>query len=178
MSEGKTKPRLHLVLSPKREGITSEDFQELGPQGVLFPLPRRGLLIFIHFPDVTEEEFRDTLEHARPAFILELRASPRFDIGRLNRQVAFQSFQKHNAVYLDLTSSLMGKVDAEAILSSLRRFLDTTRPSFDRPIAFLMHRMECDSDFMRRVLEIVTGFDSAASEVYEVPRLVAEVTKG
>jgi hypothetical protein len=130
-------------------------------------------LIFIHFPDVTEEEFRNTLEHARPSFILELRASPRFDIGKLNRQLAFQTFQKQNAAYLDLTSSLMGEVDLESVLSNVGRFLNTTKPSFDRPIVFLVNRMECGGDFTDRVLDIMTRFDSRASEVYEVPRFVS-----
>lgn len=167
-------PKLEIVRGRRRAEVTPEDFLEPGPQGLLFPLPRHGLVIFIHFPDVTEEEFRDTLEHARPSFILELRASPRFDIGRLNRHLAFQTFQRQNAAYLDLTSALMGKVDLEFMLSSVRRFLDTTRPSFDRPVVFLTNRMECGSDFMDRVLEIVTSFDSRASEVYEVPRFVSE----
>lgn len=177
MAEDTTKPRLQLVRGRKRAEIRPEDFREPAPapQGVLFPLPRHGLLIFIHFPDVTEEEFRNTLEQARPSFILELRASPRFDIGKLNRQLAFQTFRKQDAAYLDLTSSLMGKVDLESVLSSIRRFLDTTRPSFDRPIVFLMNRMESGGDFTDRVLDIMTRFDSKASEVYEVPRFVSDL---
>jgi len=172
MAEETTRQRLHLVRSPRRAEISAQDFQEPGSQGMLFPLPRHGLLIFIHFPDVTEEEFRETLEHAKPSFVLELRSSPRFDIGRLNRQLAFQAFRSQNTTYLDLTSSLMGKIDREAVLSSLRKFLQTTKPSFERPVVFLLNRSESDEGFMKRVLDTVTSFSSLASEVYEVPRFV------
>ena len=130
MAEGTTRPRLQIAHAPKRANISAEDFQEPASQRMLFPLPRQGLLIFILFPDVTEEEFRETLEHARPSFVLELRSSPRFDIGRLNRRLAFQVFASQNTTYLDLTSSLMGKIDGEAVLSSLKKFLQTTKPSF------------------------------------------------
>ena len=171
-----TNPKLELVRGRRRTRGHAGGLR-IRPQGLLFPLSRHGLVIFIYFPDVTEEEFRDTLEHARPSFILELRTSPRFDIGRLNRQMAFQAFRKQNAAYLDLTSPLMGKVDREFILSSVRRFLDTTRPSFDRPVVFLTNRMECGNDFRDRVLEIVTSLDSRASEVYEVPRFVSEFAR-
>ena len=172
MAEETTAKGLQLVRSPRRAEISVQDFQEPGTQGMLFPLPRHGLLIFIHFPDVTEEEFRATLEHAKPSFVLELRSSPRFDIGKLNRQLAFQVFVSQNTTYLDLTSSLMGKIDSEAVLSSLRKFLQKTKPSFDRPVVFLMNRTESDEGFIESVLDTVSSFGSPASEVYEVPRFI------
>lgn len=177
MAEETKRPRLQIIYPPKRAKIFAKDFQQPAAlQRMLFPLPRHGLLIFMHFPDVTEEEFRETLQHARPSFVLELRFSPRFDIGRLNRQLAFQAFQSQNTIYSDLTSSLMGKLDFGAALSSLKKFLETTKPSFDRPIVFLMNRSESDENFMKRILDIVTSFSSAPSEVYEVPRFIAGST--
>ncbi len=173
MAEETKRPRLQVVYPPKRTKICAKDFQEPTLQRMLFPLPRHGLLIFMHFPDVTEEEFRETLQSARPSFVLELRLSPRFDIGRLNRRLAFQVFQSQNATYSDLTSSLMGKLDFGAVLSHLKEFLERTKPSFDRPIVFLMNRSESDENFMKRILDTVTSFSSAPSEVYEVPRFIA-----
>ncbi len=176
MAEETKRPRLQLIYPLKRAKIFPKDFQKPTLQRMLFPLPRHGLLIFMHFPDVTEEEFRETLKHAKPSFVLELRFSPRFDIGRLNRRLAFQAFKSHNTTYSDLTSSLMGKLDFGAVLSSLKKFLETTKPSFDRPIVFLMNRSESDENFMKRILDTVTSFSSAPSEVYEVPRFIASST--
>lgn len=163
-------PKLHLVHSRRRMEVSAEDFYAPGSQELLFPLPRNGLLIFVHFPDVTEEEFRATLEHAKPAFVLELRSSPRFDIGRLNRQLAFQVFRSQNTTYLDLTSSLMGKADGEAVLARLKEFLQTAKPTFERPVVFLLNRSESSAGLVSGVLDAVTTFRSVASQVYEVPK--------
>jgi len=67
----------------------------------------------------------------------------------------------------------MGKLDFGAVLSHLKEFLERTKPSFDRPIVFLMNRSESDENFMKRILDTVTSFSSAPSEVYEVPRFIA-----
>ena len=57
------RPRLEIVPPPKRLSVSREDFLiEPSPQAQLFPNPRHGLLIFIHFFDVTEQEFRETIE--------------------------------------------------------------------------------------------------------------------
>lgn len=169
MAEESRRPRLQIVHPPKRSKISAELFQKPSRQRTLFPLPRQGLLIFIHFPDVTEEEFRETLRNATPSFVLELRSSPRFDIGELNRRLAFQAFERYNIQYSDLTSSLMGKLDVGAVLFSLKKFLETTKLTFDRPLVFLMNRREYDQGFIKRILDTVSGFSSAPSEVYEVP---------
>src|SRR5665213_919809 len=55
------RPRFEVLRGPKREKIGPDDFLEIDHQGNLFAAPRRGLLIFVYFPDVTEEEFRNTL---------------------------------------------------------------------------------------------------------------------
>lgn len=136
---------------------------------MLFPVAARGLLIFVHFPDVTEQEFRETIERARPSYVLELRAAPRFDIGRLTRHLAFQAFQRQNTTYLDLTSVSMGAIDAESVISSLRKFFQTTKPSLDRPIVFLIHRSESNKGFVNRVLETVAAGGTQPSGVFEVP---------
>jgi hypothetical protein len=166
------KPKLRVVYPQKRAKIRSEEFQEPGLQYSLFPTRRPGALIFMHFPDVTEEEFRDTMQHANPSFVLELRFSPRFDIGGLNRGLAFQTFQEHNAIYSDLTSSLMGDLDLDEVLLKLKNFLETVRPSFDRPIVFLTNRNEFGDNFMQDILHTVSSFSATPSNVYEVPKYI------
>ncbi len=58
-------------------------------QGTLFPEIRNGMLIFVSFPGVTDEDFKMVIEHAMPGIILELRPVPRFDIGKMNRRLVF-----------------------------------------------------------------------------------------
>lgn len=167
------RPRLKILPTPKRLSVSRDDFLiETSPQAQLFPKPRHGLLIFIHFFDVTEQEFRETIEYARPSFVLELRPTPRFDVGRLNRQAAFRVFENQDSVYHDLTSSLMGRADEEAVIANLQTFLDSFQPSFERPVVFLLNRRETDGEFLRRILKTVTSFNSEVSEFYEVPRFL------
>jgi hypothetical protein len=162
--------RIHIVPQPRRAPISPQDFIEPSAQGMLFPTPRQGLMIFILFPDVTEQEFRETLKCAMPSYVIELRTSPRFDIGNLNRNLAFQTFQYQNITYLDLASSLMGNVDPESLIYKLREFLQTNRPRFDRPIIFLINRIESDEGLVPRVLETLSAFDTEPKYVFEVPR--------
>ena len=66
----------------------------------------------------------------------------------------------------------MGKHNMGDVLSSLKKFLEITKPSFDRPVVFLINRNESDENFIKSVLETVTSFSSAPSEIYEVPKFI------
>src|SRR5579862_6236864 len=170
MADQTERPRLQIIRAPQRETIKPDDFQDQGAQSSLFPDRRRGLLIFVHFADITEQEFLQTLEYAEPSYVLEFRFAPRFDVGKLTRQLAFQAFTAHRSVYIDLTSSMMGKPNGEALIAKLRHFFEDVRVSFDQPVMFLINRRELSEDFIARVLETVSPFNSAAPEIYEVPR--------
>jgi hypothetical protein len=127
-------------------------------------------MIFIRFPDVTEQEFSETLKGAMPSYVIELRATPRFDIGRLNRHLAFQVFKYLNITYMDLTSTLMGNIDSEALIYKLREFLQDSKPKFDRPIIFLVNRIESGEDLVSRVLAAISAVGAGPKYVFEVPR--------
>lgn len=172
MDDETPKARLQLVRRPRRVEIQPEDFIEPSAQGTLFPIPRRGLLILVQFPDVSEQEFRETIEYAKPSFVVELRSSPRFDIGRMNRQLAFQVFQRQNATYLDLTSTMMGELDRDELFQNLRKFFQGGKSTFDRPVAFLINRSEADDGFVRKLIDMAGSFAPAPSVVYEVPRFM------
>src|SRR5580765_8003789 len=74
----------------------------LGVQEALFPFEASHLLVFVSFPEVSEDEFVSALNSLHPRVIIELRKAPRFDIGKLNRQVAFECFQRIGSSYFDL----------------------------------------------------------------------------
>ena len=114
MSDQERRTRFQLIRRPQRALIEERQFNEPAAQGQLFPIPRQDLLIFLVFPRVTEDEFTKTLELAKPAAILELRRSPRFDIGHLNRQEAFKWFNAMHAKYYDLSSGISPADDVPA----------------------------------------------------------------
>ena len=81
-------------------------------------------------------------------------------------------FKNQDSVYHDLTSSLMGRTDEEAVIANLQTFLASFQPSFNRPVVFLLNRRETDGEFLRKFLKTVTSFNSEVSEFYEVPRFL------
>lgn len=167
MTDQTKRPKLRLVQAPHRAPVNEKDFLEPGPQTGLFPSVKPGLFVFVFFPDITEQEFRDTVAYSQPALVMELRKAPRFDIGRLNRREAFQIFAHHHSTYVDLTSASMGKVDGDDIISSVTEFLRVKRPAFDRPIMFLLDHADSAHALTNKILEAVKP---SASEVCEVPR--------
>jgi hypothetical protein len=139
MSNDERKAKFQLIRKPKRLPPRAEQFVEPTGQGMLFPLPKRDLLIFLVFPLVTEDEFTKTLELAKPATILELRRSPRFDIGQLNRQEAFRWFEATHAKYYDL-SSVLASEQRESIdpVHLVRLFLNRSGSQLAGPIMLLL----------------------------------------
>ena len=104
MSDDDRRAKFQLIRKPRKVPIHDEQFTGTASQSLLFPMPQQDLLIFLVFPLVTEDEFTRVLELTKPACILELRRSPRFDVGHLNRQEAFRWFEAMHSRYYDLSS--------------------------------------------------------------------------
>src|SRR5260370_1798692 len=141
MKEQEQRPRLRLVQKPIRTPVNQDDFVEPGAQALLFPLPKKDLLLFLLFPGVTEEEFTAALDYARPVIVLELRRSPRFDIGGLNRRAGFEWFQPRHPKYYDLPSQL-SVVDDDSRWNPLvlgEAFLVRVGPKGEGPVMLLIN---------------------------------------
>ena len=168
-SEG-TRRQLEIVRSPKRQEIGPDDFIEPSQQTNLFPSPRRGLLIFVHFPDVTEQEFRNTLVHAKPAHIFELRPAPRFDIGSLNRQSAFRLFSEQRANYIDLACFSMAYEDTDRIFMEFKTLVRTSHFSLERPVMILMTKSKSEKHLVNQISKYIGSLMPEALEIFEVPQ--------
>jgi hypothetical protein len=107
----------------------------------LFPLPKKDLLLFLLIPGVTEEEFTAALDYAKPVIILELRRSPRFDIGRLNRQAAFEWFERSHSKYYDLASQYAATDDDSHwdSLALVEAFLKRAGSRVEGPVMLLVN---------------------------------------
>jgi hypothetical protein len=142
MSNDERKAKFQLIRKPRRVPPQAEQFTQPVGQGMLFPLPKTDLLIFLVFPLVTEDEFTKTLELAKPVTVLELRRSPRFDIGQLNRQEAFRWFEAMQAKYYDL-SSVVASAQQDHIdpVDMVRIFLKRSGSHLTGPIMLLLSDM-------------------------------------
>jgi hypothetical protein len=174
MNEQDPKRRFQIVPSVHRSEITAKNFLAALPtvQANLFPVPRAGLLIFVFFTEVSEDEFRKTLEFAKPSVVVELRNAPRFDIGRLNRQAVFQYFDKEHSKYLDLTSPKTGQSVRPDLIDQIKESFNSNHVQFDKPIMFLFNSRNSAPDLSDRIIDLVSEMKKAPPEVLEVPHFV------
>ena len=173
MSDSQERVKLQLVRSPQRVPVTEDRFAVRPTQRSLFPVPKEDLLVFVSVSRVTEEEFFKTLEMARPRVILELRRSPRFDIGSMNRRLAFRWFDSLESTYHDL-SSLRSREDADPE-TWVRSFLERAESQVRGPILLLISEPDATSDPSDEYLvsKITRMFTSALKRDWEtvhVPR--------
>lgn len=171
MSQESPRNRLQIVPKIRRDEITAGAF--LAPhsaaQSNLFPTPRPGMLIFVYFPEVSEDEFRKALEFAKPSTVLELRNTPRFDIGRLNRQTVFQYFEEQHATYMDLTSWQTNPAGGSNLLDEVKKIFRKDTLRVDRPIMFLLNSYTLTEDLSQRIIDFVRDIRKSPTEVLEVP---------
>lgn len=161
MSNEERKAAFKLIRKPQRVAPTEDQFVGPASQSLLFPVPSQDLLIFVVFPLANEEDFTRPLEFARPAAILELRRSPRFDVGRMNRQLAFQWFESLHSRYYDLPpmvgSSGGGVSDPVQMVA---RFLGESGTQVNGPVMILLshaHAAEPETDVMGEITRLFSA---------------------
>ncbi len=166
-----TRPKLTLIPGRRRVSIEESAFQpiETGPQSVLFAETRPGIVVFVCFPDVEEREFVSLLQNARPSFVIDLRIVPRFDVGRLNRDRAFDLFESMNTRYIDLTGILMSGATREDVMQSFDELLSRSSFNLCRPVIFLLSRPESSLATDTEVLHAMAASGKQAKEVMQVP---------
>src|SRR5208337_1549457 len=142
MSNQNHKPRFEVISGVRRKEITAESFNvpTSGIQAALFPTPRPGLLIFVFFPDVSETEFEKVLQFGKPGTVVELRHTPRFDIGKLNRHAVFEYFDREHSRYLDLTSAQNDQSSSDSLACAVKVAFKREHVRFEKPIVFLLSR--------------------------------------
>ncbi len=176
MNDEERRAKFQLIRKPRRVTLQEEQLTEPATQGLLFPMPKRDLLIFLVFPFVTEDEFTKTLELTKPAAILELRRSPRFDIGHLNRQEAFRWFEAVKTRYYDLSSSpAPDEQQAADPVQLVAAFLSRTGNQVPGPVMILISQgnPEGGADESSVFTQIAKLFASASKhpwETVEIPK--------
>ena len=163
--------RFTVIPGRRRVSLGAETFQpiEQGTQAFLFPDTRPGVVVFVCFPDVEEREFVDLLESARPGFVIDLRIVPRFDVGRLNRDRAFDLFETLGSRYVDLTGMFLSGASKEDVMKSFSELLSSNSFNLFRPVIFLLSRPETSVATDAEVLNALEASGKRAQEVSQVP---------
>jgi hypothetical protein len=171
MGRKEQKLRFKVISRSRRTELTPENFASptTSIQSTLFPSPRPGLLIFVFFPDVTEDEFKKTLQFAKPGTVVELRSTPRFDIGKLNRKIVFDCFDKEHATYLDLTSKVAHATDSADLVHQVKETFKNEQFRFEKPILFLLSRFNSPPGLSDQVINAVAELKRSKPEVIAIP---------
>jgi len=175
MTDEERKSRFQVIRKPQRLPLEEEVFLETASQGLLFPVPRRDLLIFVVFPLVTENDFKRMLELSKPTAILELRRSPRFDIGHLNRHLAFRWFESTHSKYYDLTSAIHSEPQSAADpVELVGGFLSRAGKQVSGPVVILISQTYLDKgssdDVLTRIAKLFTSASEHPWRTIELPR--------
>lgn len=137
-----------------------------GMQQSLFLSEKARAIVFVCFPDVTEGEFVNAVEHVKPAAVVDLRKAPRFDIGKMSRHLAFEIFRRQGSLYIDLNSGA-GSSD-DQLLFSIRNTIFAHRQK-GKPIMFLVSATQSSSPpLLDFIVECFKGTDEAW-EILQVP---------
>lgn len=92
----------HLRLVDHDLGQTEHSHSKVTTQGTLFPLSDTNALFFVDVARASASTFLRLIQRAQPQFVVDIRVTPRFDFGRLNRQRVFDVFQEWRCNYVDL----------------------------------------------------------------------------
>lgn len=128
------------------------------------------MLIFVYFPEVTEDEFRNALEFSKPSVVLELRTTPRFDIGRLDRKTVFQCFDRDHVKYLDLTSWGNNDRRHSDLLDEIADAFKNDNIRFERPVMFLLNSFKDPRGLSTQIIDLVSSIKKTKPEVFAVPQ--------
>lgn len=171
MNDQDPKARFKVIPGIRRNELSQENFAvpRSGAQTTLFPTPRPGLLIFVFFPDVTEDEFKKAIQFAKPGTVIELRNTPRFDIGKLNRQIVFDCFDKEHSTYLDLTSTAADGSDSKGLVGQIKETFKRDQFRFDKPIMFLLSRFGSPPDLSEQVIDAMAEVKQSKPEIIAIP---------
>lgn len=117
-------------------------------QSELFPMGKPSLLIFVDTSDISSDIFVQLLKEARPTLVLDVRPIPRFDIGKLNRKLAFELFRENEIEYMDVAglTGVQSRWDARLnpsfLAQSINKSLKAQRAALEGPIAVLFDNQE------------------------------------
>lgn len=125
-------------------------------QAELFPMSKPWLLIFTDTCELSAEHFVQLLSQARPTFVLDIRPTPRFDMGRLNRRLAFEIFRENHIRYVDVAglAGVSSKWDANLnpsfLAESINKTLQIKGASSEGPIVLLFD----NRDLLNSAMEV------------------------
>ena len=158
------KPAFTLIKSSRRRQITEDSFPR-PLQAELFASYSDNVLIFVTLAKATNEEFLKALDHSKLGLIFDIRRFPRFDIGSLTRQKAFEEFDRRHIDYVDYACSWSDASGPDFACPYLRPELHRLRGI----IMFLLEDRLYTSEVERTIVEQCMVLTRKSWDVVRIP---------
>jgi hypothetical protein len=142
-----------------------------GAQTTLFPDAKPGVVLFVSFPEVGESEFVDVIQLLKPSHVFDLRLTPRFDVGQLNRQRAFALFAAEHARYVDLAIAQTGGLSRNDVWERARTLLRSGTLDLKRPVVFLLGHAASSIATDTEILTLLSETGVYPLTVHRVPQI-------
>lgn len=157
MSNPRLSSHLKLVrprIDPVEAKATSVAGDHTQPE--LFPMSDPSLLIFADISELTADSFVTLLTESKPVFVLDFRPTPRFDLGRLNRRVAFDIFRDNETTYVDVTGLIgaSSRWDANLNPSFLVEYINNILIARERSVNGPMVLLFDDKELLSSSVEV------------------------
>lgn len=159
---------LRIVPAKRQFSIDAALFRRVERQGSLFEEPDSWLVVLASIPDLPDNTFTELIRCSEPALIFDLRLVPRFDFGTLNRERAFELFERVKATYVDATTPLMTGSNKEEVIRLLIQRIALDGVNVRRPVVFLLGRAESSLASQNEILSIL-GHVGRRLDIVSIP---------
>jgi hypothetical protein len=174
-SERRNTPYLKPVPTPvARRRVTIESLRAQSWQRTLFVTGNPGLLAFVCVSDVEEQELNELFTEGHPRFVVDLRRTPRFDVGTLSRKRVFQMFSRHGTKYVDLSGALEiarrdSALNPDLLAAQLAGAIMVGQEPITGPIVLLVDLPQFSEDYVTRLSDQLQSIRAEGWEVLTVP---------
>jgi hypothetical protein len=129
------------------------------------------MIVFINVSELRGDDFADAIRYSEPSVVLDLRLAPRFDVGSLNRERAFELFHSIGTTYVDTTTPLMNGESREGAIQRIIRYIPTSGISARRTVVFLLGRNDQSSIASRSEMLALLCQSEKRLNVINIPEL-------
>jgi hypothetical protein len=144
-------------------------------QDSFLPSSNRDSLIILRWDASSLEDVMDVFELCKPKVIFDMRLSPTFDKGTLNRKRFFGLLDKYECNYVDLMGRMQAASVRDALLnplliaSSTQRFLDDSMIVSTGPFVFVHDGDFVDDTYVTALAKALGNLANVSWQVYSVP---------
>jgi hypothetical protein len=162
---------LRVVASKRRLAVSAELFRPENAQPSLFREEDTWMIVFINVSELRGDDFTNAIKYADPSVVLDLRLAPRFDIGSLNRERAFELFSSVKTRYVDATAPIMNGESREVAIQRIIRHIPIGSASSRGTVVFLLGRNDQSSIASQSEMLTLLGQSEKRLDVINIPEL-------